>query len=123
MPLSRSRYSRPHALLCATALAVCASNALAYDWLQFNGNPQHDGNNTREVRLGAGNVNLLTRSYQVTLPALADGAPVFLEQVTTASGVKDLLFVNSTLGHILALNAQTGATVWSKQFPFSSAAT
>jgi len=123
MPLSRSRYSRPHALLCATALAVCASNALAYDWLQFNGNPQHDGNNTREVRLGAGNVNLLTRSYQVTLPALADGAPVFLEQVTTASGVKDLLFVNSTLGHILALNAQTGATVWSKQFLFSSAAT
>ena len=65
----------------------------------------------------------MTRSYQVTLPAAADGAPVFLEQVTTASGVKDLLFVNTTQGHILAVNAQTGAIVWSKQFAFSSAAT
>ncbi len=114
---------RLQAFLAAGACAACASTTFAYDWLQFNGNPQHDGNNTREVRLGASNVSQLTRSYQVTLPAVADGAPVFLEQVTTASGVKDLLFVNTTQGHILALNAQTGATVWSKQFAFSSAAT
>lgn len=117
------KLARLQAFLAAGACAACASTAFAYDWLQFNGNPQHDGNNTREVRLGASNVSQLTRSYQVTLPAVADGAPVFLEQVTTASGVKDLLFVNTTQGHILALNAQTGATVWSKQFAFSSAAT
>jgi hypothetical protein len=123
MTLRQLKSAHLQAFLAAGALAACASNVLAYDWLQFNGNPQHDGNTTREVRLDASNVNQLTRSYQSTLPAVADGAPVFLEQVTTASGVKDLLFVNTTQGHILALNAQTGATVWSKQFAFSSAAT
>src|SRR5664279_5339813 len=101
MSLSQCRHFRPHALLCAAAMAVCTSNALAYDWLQFNGNPQHDGNNTREVRLGATNVSQLTRSYHIPLPAVAEGAPVFLEQVTTAAGVKDLLFVTTNQGHIL----------------------
>ena len=113
--------ARLQALLGALAYFGCASSALAYDWLQFNGNPQHDGNNTRETRLDASNVSQLTRSYQVTLPASADGAPVFLEQVNTASGVKDLLFVNTTQGHIVALDAQTGATVWSKLYTFSAA--
>jgi len=120
MPVVHKRSVPCNAMLCALVLSTYATGALAYDWLQFNGNPQHDGNNTREVRVGAANVSQLTRSYQVTLPALADGAPVFLDQVTTPSGVKDLLFVNTTLGHILALNAQTGATVWSKQFAFST---
>ena len=121
MKLAPSRSAPVSASLFAMALAICGSNAFAYDWLQFNGNPQHDGNNTREVRLDASNVSQLTRSYQITLPASADGAPVFLEQVATASGVKDLLFVNTTQGHIYALNAQTGATVWNKQFTFSAA--
>ena len=108
---------RVQASLCAAALAACASGALAYDWLQFNGNPQHDGNNTRETRLDASNVGQLTRSYRVTLPDLAEGTPVFLEQVITATGVKDLLFVNTQHGWILAIDARTGATVWSKQYP------
>ena len=123
MTMCQTKSPHLQALLAAAAFAACATNVLAYDWLQFNGNPQHDGNNTREVRLDASNVSQLTRSYQVTMPASSDGAPVFLEQVTTASGVKDLLFVNTVQGHILALDAQTGATVWSKQFAFSSAAT
>lgn len=112
---------RLHALFGALALGACASSAFAYDWLQFNGNAQHDGNNTGETRLGASNVSQLTRTLHVALPASADGAPVFLEQVTTAAGLQDLLFVNTTQGHIYALNAQTGATVWNKQYSFSSA--
>ena len=108
-------------LLGVLAICTSASSAFAYDWLQFNGNAQHDGNNRLETRLDASNVSQLTRSYQITLPATADGAPVFLEQVTTPSGVKDLLFVNTTQGHIIALDAATGGTVWSKQYTFSAA--
>jgi outer membrane protein assembly factor BamB len=108
-------------LLCLLGWCVFAPYASAYDWLQFNGNAQHDGNNTREVRLSASNVNQLTRHYQIALPASADGVPVFLEQVTTPAGVKDLLFVTTDQGHILALDASTGATVWSHQFAFSAA--
>lgn len=87
-----------------------------YDWLQFNGDAQHSGNNTAETTLGAGNVANLTRLFQATLPSVADGAPVYLASVSTASGSRDLLFVTSKAGHIVALDAQTGATVWSKQF-------
>src|SRR6266508_6753795 len=52
-----------------------------YDWLQYNGNPQHSGNNTQEAVLGASNVASLQCLFQATLPAVADGAPVFLAGV------------------------------------------
>ena len=49
------------------------------------------------------------RRIGVTLLATADGAPVFLEGVTTPSGIKDLLFVTTRDGRIIALDAQNGA--------------
>src|SRR6266511_439868 len=55
-----------------------ANATIGYDWLQFNGNSQHSGNNTWEINLKAGNVNQLVRLFQVTLPSIADGAPVYL---------------------------------------------
>jgi hypothetical protein len=51
----------------------------------------------------------------VALPAIADGAPAFLAAVQTPGGVKDLLFLTTKDGRILARDAATGATVWSKQ--------
>ena len=52
----------------------------------------------------------------MALPGTADGAPVFLEGVTTVGGVRDLLFVTTTAGHIVAIDAGSGATVWSHQY-------
>jgi outer membrane protein assembly factor BamB len=49
----------------------------------------------------------------VTLPAKADNAVVVLTNVSTGSTTQDLLFVNTTAGHHLALDAHTGGTVWS----------
>jgi outer membrane protein assembly factor BamB len=89
--------------------------AASYDWLQFNGDAQHSGNNTHETQLSSANVASLARSFQVTLPAIADGAPVVLGGVSTTSGVHDLLFLTTKAGHLLALDAHTGATVWSVQ--------
>ena len=102
------------ALVCSLTLAIAP--ALAYDWLQFGGNPQHSGNNTAETILNPGNIASLVQKYQANLPAIADGAPVFLEAVTTPVGVKNLLFVTTRDGRIIALDAQTGATVWSHQY-------
>ena len=107
-------------LQCLAALAwslpIGSAPALAYDWLQFGGNPQHSGNNTAETILSPANVGTLVQKYQAMLPAIADGAPVYLEAVTTASGVKNLLFVTTRDGRIIALDAQNGATVWSHQY-------
>jgi PQQ-like domain len=100
----------------ATLLAAVASlPARAADWPEFDGDGRHNGNNQQETTIHSGNVSTLHVSYHVTLPSIADGAPAFLSGVTTSSGIKDLLFLTTTAGHILALDAATGATIWSHQ--------
>jgi hypothetical protein len=102
-------------VLSVAAFALAPHLATAYDWLQFNGDPAHSGNNTAETILGPGNVPALTEKFQIALPAIADGAPAFLEGVSTSAGIKDLLFVITIDGWILALDAANGATIWSHQ--------
>lgn len=102
--------------------APASTSALAagYDWLQYNGNPQHSGNNTLETAITPGNVGTLRQLFQVSLPSPADGAPVYLRSVNTAAGTKDLVFVTTKAGHIIALDARTGATLWTRQYPAGS---
>ena len=95
--------------------AADARGAASYDWPQFNGNARRSGNNTSETTLSTANVAQLKQLFQVTLPAVADGAPAVLTSVVTSGGAEDLLFVNTKPGNLLALAAHTGATVWSVQ--------
>jgi hypothetical protein len=87
-----------------------------YDWLQFGGDPTHSSNNTIEDTLTVGNVANLNLLFQVTLPGIADGAPVYLSNVSTLSGYRDLVFLTTRNGYIAALDAHTGALIWSKQY-------
>ena len=70
--------------------------------------------------LAANNVSRLQVLFHVALPSVADGVPAFLHAVNGPTGLKDLLFVTTKAGHILALDAHTGATVWSHQSPAGS---
>lgn len=112
-----ARASRTITLTLAimTLWAVMPSAVAAYDWLQFNGDSQHSGNDTQEREINTASVAGLTRLFQVPLPSNADGAPLALQNVTTTSGVKDIVFVTTRAGHLLALDARSGATVWSIQ--------
>ena len=117
-------------VMCDTSLSKAAPRATAggvasgpkdaatsrYDWLQFDGDPRHSGNNDLEITLGRSTVASLSRRFQATLPAVADGAPVYLASISTSAGVRDVLFVTTTAGHVVALDAQTGATLWLKQY-------
>jgi outer membrane protein assembly factor BamB len=87
------------------------------DWLQFNFDPQHSGNNPQETAISAANAASLAVMFQVTLPATADGAPAYLSSVTTPTGLKNLVFVTTVTGTIDALDASTGVQVWSHQNP------
>jgi outer membrane protein assembly factor BamB len=91
------------------------AGATRYSWLQFNGDARHLGVNRAESIVGPANVGSLARLYQVELPAVADGAPVALANVNTDGGVRDLLVLTTRAGHLLALDALTGAEVWRQQ--------
>ena len=99
----------PHATRAATA-------SPGYDWPQFDGNPQHSGNNTQETTLSAANVGGLQLLHRLSLPNTEDGAPAYLSGVTTSNGMQDLLFLTTSDGHILALDAHTLAQVWGRQY-------
>ncbi len=101
-------------------LLVSTSATSAYDWPQFFGDAAHRGSNTQENALGVGNAATLQSVFNVTLPATADGAPAYLANVGTAGGTKDVLFVTTTDGRIIAFDAHTGAQIWAQQYPSSS---
>lgn len=105
-------------LLLATTvdrrLANGASQPRPYDWLQFNGDAQHSGNNTRERLISPATVLTLRRLFRVRLQGVEDGVPVVLTKVHTARGTRDLLFLTDTNGTIEARDARTGRRIWSQ---------
>ncbi|GAC1322850.1 MAG: hypothetical protein NVSMB22_10030 [Chloroflexota bacterium] len=87
-----------------------------YNWTQFNGDARHSGNNTLESSITASTVPNLRSLFDASLPATADGAPAYLSAVSTATGTRDLVFVTTKAGHIRALDAHSGALIWSHQY-------
>lgn len=90
------------------------SNGNLIAWTAFDGGGQRSGINTAESTITTDNVGQLTRLWQQKLPATADGAPVELPNVMTTDGVKTLLFVTTTTGSLLAIDAANGDLVWRK---------
>ncbi|HVT16076.1 MAG TPA: PQQ-binding-like beta-propeller repeat protein [Thermoanaerobaculia bacterium] len=117
----KSTYVSASTVCLATALVLLASTAPAaygqsFDWMQFGFDSRHSGASPQETTIHTANVATLHTKYPaVALGNIAAGAPAFLSGVSTAGGVKDLLFLTTQDGHILALDAATGSTVWSKQ--------
>jgi hypothetical protein len=121
------------ALRAAIIAALCpaAGFAVAADWPQFGYDAAHSGDNAAENSINASNVAQLLPLYAgtVTLPTKVDSAPVYANNVSTSSGVKDLLFAfgsnalydgGSSMGTLLAIDAATGGVVWSKSTSGSS---
>ena len=63
------------------------------------------------------NVSGLHQIHQTTLPSTADGAPAYVEGVSTAGGTKNLLFVTTRAGDLVAVDAATGSIVWQAHHP------
>jgi outer membrane protein assembly factor BamB/mono/diheme cytochrome c family protein len=83
-----------------------------YDWLQFGGNPQHDNFNRKEYLLGTSNVGGLKQLWQVSLPDPSDSEPVYLSDVETSAGVRDVVFVVTKRARLLAYDAHNGELIW-----------
>jgi len=100
-------------LLCA---ATISAPAAATDWLQFGFDAGHSGINTAETSLSHSTVAQLKLMYSATLPGHVEGAPVLLGSVATPSGTRDVLYLTQVNGTLLAIDATTGALLWS-QYP------
>ncbi len=101
---------QPNATTGATNPSTTVTKQVA--WPAFDGGGQRSGINTHETIITRANVGMLTRKWQKSLPAVVDGAPVELPNVATPAGVKTLLFVTTTKGSLIALNAATGNQIW-----------
>jgi len=97
------------------SLVVSTTAHGASDWMQFDFDAQHSGINPAETFITKKNLFELHPLYHVALPSVADGAPAFLAGAATTGGRKDLVFVTTKDGRLLALDARNGATVWSQQ--------
>jgi hypothetical protein len=99
------------------AATVLTAPAFAADWPQFGYDGTHSGFNPAETALSASSVASATSVYPngATLSASVDSAPVYQSGVTTPGGTKDLLFLLSKNGKIMAIDAANGSEVWSHQ--------
>jgi outer membrane protein assembly factor BamB len=97
----------------------------AADWPTFGHDPQRSGWATEETTLTPQNVSGLQLLWKTqvknepkSLTALT--APVIADAVSTAQGVKQVIYVAGSADHMYALDSATGNILWSHDFEVHS---
>lgn len=86
------------------------------NWPVFDYSPDRAGVNPQQMDLSAATVGRLHKMWSAKLPSPADSSPVYLHNLAMPDGTHhDLLFVTTTDGHIVALDAASGRILWSHQ--------
>ena len=101
----RARLLR-RSILAASIVGAFSVSTQAADWLQFGYDQAHSGFNPEDP----GGYSVAAQTFTIhavgnNTALKSDAAPVFLSGVTTASGTKDVLYVDTTNGTIVALDA------------------
>lgn len=81
----------------------------------FGYDPARSGVNTGETTLSPANVGALTKLWQVRLSGVADSSPILLHALPFPGGPRDVLYVTTRDGRLLALDASDGALIWSQR--------
>jgi len=84
-------------------------------WAQLGFDAEHSGRNPFERAVVPETVARLKVRFRVALPAVADGAPAFIAGAATPSGPRDLLFVTTKAGQLVAVDAGSGAIAWAAE--------
>ena len=93
------------------ATAVAAQGLPSQDWPTFGGNVQSTSANSVATGITASNVAQLTRR-QVKLDGTVDASAIYLHDATVHAAPHDVIFVTTTYGKTLALDADSGAVLW-----------
>lgn len=86
------------------------------DWPRFGYDAARSGVAPSETALTPATVGGLHRLWQVPLPSTADSSPTLLSSLKLPDGTtRDVLFLTTLDGRLLALDATTGAQLWAHQ--------
>jgi hypothetical protein len=94
-----------------SAAAAPSQGPLLSDWPEFGLDPQRTDATNRPTGITAANVGRL-RPQRVSLPGTVDSSPIYLHGVRVRGGTHDLFVVTTTYGRTLAIDAASGAILW-----------
>lgn len=92
-------------------LTAAATGALAQSWPMFGGDVQSTSANPAPARITAANVRQLRRR-QVELDGLVDASAIYLHGATIRGARHDAVFVTTSYGRTLAVDADSGQVLW-----------
>ena len=90
-----------------TTAGTAAGNA----WTRFGWSPSRSSAPTFATGIGAGRVAGLHRQ-QVQIAGTADSSAIYLHDVSVGGGTHDVFFVTTTYGKTVAVDAASGAVLW-----------
>jgi outer membrane protein assembly factor BamB len=97
------------------AVAACAGSSRAAssgnDWTRFGWNAARSSAPTFSTGITAAKVKSLGRQ-QVQLDGTADSSPIYLHAVRVRGATRDVLFVTTTYGRTVAIDAASGNVLW-----------
>jgi hypothetical protein len=93
------------------SVAMARQRAPAQNWPVFGGDVQSTSANPKPAGITAANIRQLTRR-RVELEGLVDASAIYLHGVTIHGARHDAVFVTSSYGRTLALDADSGAVLW-----------
>jgi hypothetical protein len=109
------------ALFCgAWACSPASGIARAADWLSPRADGQRTGWQPKERQVNSKTVNGLRLLWKRRLGEGAVSSPMLLGPVITHRGIKELVFVASASGHVIAVDADLGTVFWSRQLPLQA---
>jgi outer membrane protein assembly factor BamB len=98
-------------LLIGTSAWVTAQSEPFQDWPMFGGNLESTSSNAVPTGITTENVTQLARR-QVPLDGTVDGSAIYLQGVLVHGVPHDTIFVTTTYGKTIALDAASGAILW-----------
>ena len=93
------------------AITAAAQTALAQNWPTFGGDVQSTSANPQPTGITAANLGHL-RHRQVTLDGVVDASAIYLHGATVRGARHDTIFVTTTYGKTIALDADSGVVLW-----------
>lgn len=104
------------ALLVVVAVLAVAAPASGSAWTTFGHDPERTGFDPGETLLDAGAAARLRETWSVPVGAIVNAQPSYAPAVTLPDGRRlDIVLVATEAGRLLAVDAASGATVWSRE--------